>query len=71
MLIMTQLVKNFQHFVVMFTWVLIQRVGVTVTLLLIILSRVRGSVTNNNGFGIGLLDLLTPSCTISFNANQL
>jgi hypothetical protein len=27
-------------------------------------------VTNNNGFWIGWLDLLTPSCTISFNHNQ-
>jgi hypothetical protein len=36
-----------------------------------ILSRVRCSVTNNNGFWIGLLDLLTSSCTITLNYNQL
>jgi hypothetical protein len=36
-----------------------------------ILSRVYGSVTNNNGFWIGWLDLLPPSCTISLNHNQL
>jgi hypothetical protein len=35
------------------------------------MSRVYGSVTNNNGFWIGRLDLLTPSCTISLNHNQL
>jgi hypothetical protein len=36
-----------------------------------ILSRVYGSVTNNNGFWIGWLDLLTPSCTVSLNHSQL
>jgi hypothetical protein len=35
------------------------------------LSRVYVSVTNNNGFWIGWLDLLTPSVTISLNRNQL
>jgi hypothetical protein len=39
----------------------------------LILSRVRGSVTNNNGFWIGWLDLLTPSLqslviTVSYSA---
>jgi hypothetical protein len=34
------------------------------------LSGVYGSVTNNNGFWIGLLDLLTPSFTITGNHNQ-
>jgi hypothetical protein len=35
-------------------------------------SRVRDSVTNNNnGFWIGWLDLLTPSCTISLNYIRL
>jgi hypothetical protein len=37
----------------------------------IILSRVRGSVTNNNGFWTGWLDLLTPSFIITLNYNQL
>jgi hypothetical protein len=37
----------------------------------IILSRVYGSVTNNNGFWIEWLDLLTPSYTISLNHYQL
>jgi hypothetical protein len=36
-----------------------------------ILSRVYGSVINNNGFWIGLLDLLTPFLTIIRNHNQL
>jgi hypothetical protein len=36
-----------------------------------IVSRVYGSVTNNNGFWVGWLDLLTTSFTISFNHNQL
>jgi hypothetical protein len=36
-----------------------------------ILSRVYGSVTNDNGFWTGLLDLLTPSFIISVNHNQL
>jgi hypothetical protein len=36
-----------------------------------ILSRVFGSVTNNKGFWIGWLDLLTPSCIICLNHNQL
>jgi hypothetical protein len=36
-----------------------------------ILSRVYGSVTNNNGFWIGWLGLLTSSFTISLNNNQL
>jgi hypothetical protein len=36
-----------------------------------ILSRVCGSMTNNNVFWIGWLDLLTPSFTISLNHNQL
>jgi hypothetical protein len=36
-----------------------------------ILSRVHDSVTNNNGFWIGWLDLLTPSFTITSNHNQL
>jgi hypothetical protein len=36
-----------------------------------ILSRFYGCVTNNNGFRIGWLDLLTPSCTVSLNPNQL
>jgi hypothetical protein len=37
------------------------------------MSRVRGSVTNNNGFWIGWLDLLTPSFTVTLrpNYNQL
>jgi hypothetical protein len=34
-----------------------------------ILSRDYGSVTNNNGFWIGWLDLLTPSFTITLNHN--
>jgi hypothetical protein len=34
------------------------------------LSRVRGSVTNNNGFWIGWLDLLVLLCTTSFNYKQ-
>jgi hypothetical protein len=38
---------------------------------ILMLSRVRGSVTNNNGFWIGWLDLLTSSCTIYINYNQL
>jgi hypothetical protein len=37
----------------------------------IILSGFRGSVTNDNGFWIGWLDLLTPSFAISLNHNQL
>jgi hypothetical protein len=37
----------------------------------IILSRVYGSVTNNIGFWIGWLDLLTASFTITRNHNQL
>jgi hypothetical protein len=36
-----------------------------------ILSRFRGSVTNNNGFWIRWLDLLTPSFKITLNYNQL
>jgi hypothetical protein len=36
-----------------------------------ILSRVLGSVTNNNGFWVGWLDLLTPSFKITLNYNQL
>jgi hypothetical protein len=36
-----------------------------------VLLRVRSSVTNNNWFWIGWLDLLTPSFTISLNHNQL
>jgi hypothetical protein len=36
----------------------------------IILSRIHGSVTNNNGFSIGWLDLLTPSFTITLHRNQ-
>jgi hypothetical protein len=36
-----------------------------------ILSHVRGSVTNNNEFWIGWLDLLTTSFTIPLNYNQL
>jgi hypothetical protein len=36
----------------------------------IILSRVYGSVTNNNGFWIGWLDLLTPSVTVPLNHNH-
>jgi hypothetical protein len=39
--------------------------------IILILSRVYGSVTNNNEFWIGLLDLLTPSFTITLNHNQL
>jgi hypothetical protein len=35
-----------------------------------ILPRVNGSVTNSNRFWIGLLDLLTPSLTVSLNHNQ-
>jgi hypothetical protein len=35
-----------------------------------ILSRVRSSVTNNNGFWIGWLDLLTPSFTLNYNSSQ-
>jgi hypothetical protein len=38
--------------------------------LLSILSRVRGSVTNNNGFWIGRLDLLPPNITISYSNSQ-
>jgi hypothetical protein len=45
--------------------------GTPSLLLLFILSRVYGSVTNNNGLWIGWLDLLTPSFTISLNHNQL
>jgi hypothetical protein len=37
----------------------------------IILSCVRGSVTNNDGFWIGWFDLLTISFTITCNHNQL
>jgi hypothetical protein len=37
----------------------------------LILSRIYGSVTNNNGFWIRLLDLLTTSVTIYLNHNQL
>jgi hypothetical protein len=37
----------------------------------LILSRVYGCVTNNIGFWIGWLDLLTSSFTISLNHNQL
>jgi hypothetical protein len=37
----------------------------------LIWSRVRGAVTNNNGFWIGWFDLLTTSFRISFNHNQL
>jgi hypothetical protein len=37
----------------------------------ILLQRVRGSVTNNNGFWFGWLDLLTPSNKIILNYNQL
>jgi hypothetical protein len=36
-----------------------------------ILSRVYGSVTNNNGFWIGWLDLMTASFTITRNRDQL
>jgi hypothetical protein len=36
-----------------------------------ILSRVRCSVTNNNAFWIGWLDLLAPSITITLNYSQL
>jgi hypothetical protein len=39
-------------------------------LICILLSRVRGSVTNKNGFWIGWLNLLTPSFTITFNSSQ-
>jgi hypothetical protein len=39
--------------------------------ILYILSRLYSSVTNNNGFWIGWLDLLTNSCTMSLNYNQL
>jgi hypothetical protein len=35
------------------------------------MSRVRSSMTNNNGFRIGWLVLLTPSFTITLNHNQL
>jgi hypothetical protein len=38
---------------------------------IILLSWVYGCVTNNNGFWIGWLDLLTASSTISRNHNQL
>jgi hypothetical protein len=34
------------------------------------MSGVYGSVTNNNGFWTGWLDLLTPSCAIARNHNQ-
>jgi hypothetical protein len=34
-------------------------------------SRVRGSVTDNNGFLIGWLDLLTASFTVSRDQNQI
>jgi hypothetical protein len=37
----------------------------------LILSRIYGSMTNNNGFWIWWLYLLTPSCTISLNHNPL
>jgi hypothetical protein len=42
------------------------------TVKLTILSRDRGSVTNYNGFWIGLLDLLTPpfTITIAYNNSQ-
>jgi hypothetical protein len=40
-------------------------------LICIVLSRVRGSVTNSNGFRIGWLDLLTHPFTITLNYNQL
>jgi hypothetical protein len=36
-----------------------------------ILSRIRGSMTNNNGFWIWWLDLLTTSFTVSLNRDQL
>jgi hypothetical protein len=36
-----------------------------------LLSRVRASLTNNNGFWIGWLDLLTPSFTVTLNYTQL
>jgi hypothetical protein len=36
-----------------------------------ILSRIRGSVTNNNGFWILWMDLLTSSFTLTHNYNQL
>lgn len=50
--------------------------GFKMTLLYLLLyahlpSNVYGSVTNGNGFRIGLLDLLTPSFTINLNRNQL
>jgi hypothetical protein len=35
-----------------------------------VLSRVRSSVTNNNGFWIGWLELLTPSFTITYNSSH-
>jgi hypothetical protein len=38
---------------------------------LFLLSHVRGSVTYNNGFWIGWLDLLMPSFTITLNYSQL
>jgi hypothetical protein len=37
----------------------------------IILSHFYGSMTNNNGFWIGSLDLLTSSFTINLNRNKL
>jgi hypothetical protein len=37
----------------------------------VLLLWIYGSVTNNNGFWIGWLDLLTSSCTIVLNHNQL
>jgi hypothetical protein len=39
--------------------------------LLLLLSLVRGSMTNNDGFWIGWLDLLAPCVTVTFNYTQL
>jgi hypothetical protein len=40
-------------------------------ILIYTLSRVRGSMTNNNGFWIGWLDLLTPSFIFTLSYSQL
>jgi hypothetical protein len=47
------------------------QIKIYTSLYVMVLSRVHGSVTANNGFWIGWLDLLTPACAISLNHNQL
>jgi hypothetical protein len=51
----TELADTFQHAVKFLQCLM----------MIMTLSRVRGSVTNNNGFWIGLLDLSTPTFTIA------